>query len=225
MGRLLNCVSDGNSLFNRMADVLRSVPNMREKAVSMRALFDRYVGTFAQADFIFMARLMYTQLHERDAPHWGFVAIPMTNVMMRRGKLFKAFWDGFHRLISDSCPSCVARGIVYGGGRDHIHYEPDIDDRHGTGCLQVDQYVWAYFWIRLSFSIYYGPISNYAHFDMHQQSPSDDSTLCKIYVHAAEGKNAGCYGPWHWFPYKQYRFFTDHRSFKRKLWCYRPPPV
>merc|ERR1712048_929529 len=92
IARLLDCVSDGNSLFHRMATHLQSVPDIGGRTGSMFGLIKKSLATLAQADATYMARLMYTQYHERNAPDMKSVAISMTDVMIRRGKLFKAFW-------------------------------------------------------------------------------------------------------------------------------------
>merc|ERR1711920_93516 len=118
------------------------------------------------------------------------IAMSLTNVLMPRGKLFKAFWDAMHNnLISKSCPSCVARGI-----RRSLRYNQIIPtDRSGTGCMQVDQYVFAHLWIKGDLGNFYGPISNYAR-DLTQRKPSDESTVCKIYRASSWAWSGGCYG-------------------------------
>merc|ERR1719384_2233270 len=95
-----------------MATRLQRVEDVGERMASMEGLIKKYLATLTQADATYMARLMYTQLNERDVPDMASIAISMTDVLIRRGKLFKAFWDAIHNnLISNDCPSCVARGI------------------------------------------------------------------------------------------------------------------
>merc|ERR1712151_1161693 len=166
-------------------------------------------------DATYMARLMYTQLHgARHVPDMKSVAVLMTDVMLRRGKLFKAFWDAMHNnLMGNSCPSCVARGIRESWGGIIV----DPLDRPGTGCLQIDQIVSAYGRIKSDLGVFYSPSINYVR-DLKQRNPHDDSTVCKIYWASGYQWSGGCGGS---VRNHGSQYFTDCNSFDSTRYCHR----
>jgi len=118
---LMKCLTEGGSVFSRLAQHLQSTSmGPGEKVESMDALFGRYFSTFQQGDAVYMAKIMDTEFGgRRQHPDMSTVLVKVADVSMRRGQLYRSFWKAMHTdLISHNCPVCVRQQFSYwvGGG-------------------------------------------------------------------------------------------------------------
>jgi len=213
MATLLDCLADNNDVFSRQAEHLQS-KSMRldAKVRAMDYVFGRYLTVFEQADAVFTAKLVHVQLNDRNMPDLREVLLKLTEVRVMRAKLYYVFWKALNtKLISHRCPACVRRGASRRWGRQEITH---ANDRRGSGCDDVDDFVTGYLTTKARYGKYDAVIQNYA--KSLKSYSSDSDTVCKIHRVYSWDWRGGCYGSKYG---GSYQYYTDKRRFSATMWC------